>query len=211
MLKSLALGIILPVIAAVPGGCLDAVLKKAQGDVRVRAQGEEDFEPAAAGAPLLLGDEIQTAGKSSAHIVFLNGDTVLLKENSRLALTGTKKDVELSIPLGEFLIGLKRTLRGGESFRVKTPAAVAAVRGTLFWGLAAANKDTTYASFGHSVEITAEGKTIELKAGQTLKIPFGKAPEDPSPSTFKPSYLATFALGHSLEGLNKLVDLPKAK
>lgn len=198
------------VLLCAPGrsGAVDAVLQRVSGKVMVRAAGEKRFEKAAAGAPLLFGDQVKTMAGSLAHIVFSEGPTVLIKENSSLTLEGNRKDSQVSFRLGEFLIGLKQKLGAGRSFRVKTPAAVAAVRGTLFWGLSDKTKATTYACFGSVISIEAQGKTVELKAGQKTTIPYGKAPQETSPAGVPLSYLDTFAVDKSIDGLKDLVDHP---
>lgn len=202
---------ILPALVLLAGLCAsaraesDAVLVQAKGGVFVRSRGEKKFEPAAAGAPLLFGDEVKTLKSASAHVVFSAGDAVLVKENSQFTLSGGAKDVTLSFKVGEFLIGLSRKLAPGESFRVRTPAAVAAVRGTLFWGLSDAKKDSTYASFASPLAITAQGRTVVITPGQKVKIPFGKAPETAEASGIPLTYLDTFAVSGSLEGMAELV------
>lgn len=186
-----------------------AVLKEVRGKVLVRAQGEKKFERASAGDPLLFGDEIKSLKNSSAHVVFSNGDVVLIKQNTQFLLKGDEKKIFLSFSFGEFLIGLKRKLGNGESFQVKTPAAVAAVRGTLFWGLSDAESATTYASFGNFISITAAEKTILLEPGELVKIPFGKAPGESKPSGVPLTFLDTFGINGSIQGLDALVDLHK--
>lgn len=186
-----------------------AILKEVRGKVLVRAQGEKKFERASAGAPLLFGDEIKSLRSSSAHVVFSNGDVVLIKQNTQFILKGDEKKTFLSFSFGEFLIGLKRKLGDGESFQVKTPAAVAAVRGTLFWGLSDDKSATTYASFGNFISITAAEKTILLEPGEIVKIPFGLPPEESKPSGVALTFLDTFGINGSIQGLEALVDLPK--
>lgn len=196
--------------ASVPGtvGAVDAVLLRVRGTVMVRVAGEKIFEKAAPGAPLLFGDQVKTMAGSMAHILFSEGPTVLIKENSSLTLEGNRQNPQVSFKLGEFLIGLKKKLGSGRTFRVKTPAAVAAVRGTLFWGLSGKDKSSTYACFGSVISIEAQGKTVELKAGQKVVIPFGKAPQETYPAGVPLSYLDTFAVDNSIDGLKDLVDRP---
>lgn len=206
MLKPLILAVLCVLLSPASSGAVDAVLQRVSGKVMVRAAGEKHFEKAAAGAPLLFGDQIKTMAGSLAHIVFSEGPTILIKENSNLTLEGNRKDLQVSFKLGEFLIGLKKKLGEGRSFRVKTPAAVAAVRGTLFWGLSDKSKATTYACFGSVLSIEAQGKTVELRAGQKTTIPFGKAPQESVPAGVPLSYLDTFAVDKSIDGLKDLVD-----
>ncbi len=187
----------------------DAQLAAVQGKVTVKTGGASGYE-ARKGDPLFYGDEIMTDKDALAHIVFKDGTAVLLKGGSDLTVKGKRGDTFLHFSVGEFLIGLKKKLSPGEKFRVQTPAAVAAVRGTLFWGLSdPATKDSTYACFEHRVEITAQGKTVALDPGQKVKIPYGQAPETvASAADIPPDYVNTFKADGSLEGLEDLMPAP---
>lgn len=195
-------------LAASPTLAQHAVLKAAKGDVKVRAVGEKRFETAAAGTPLLFGDMLRTGPASMAHVVFPEGTAVLVKENANFSIQGEPRNILMNFSAGEFLIGLRRKLAKGESFRVRTPAAVAAVRGTLFWGKSDEKKDTDYVSFRDTIEVRAGGRKVLLEPGQYLHIPFGKAPEDPKASTVPMTYLETFAEEGKVDDLKERVDLP---
>ncbi|MCP5624029.1 hypothetical protein NL313_27505, partial [Klebsiella pneumoniae] len=78
---------------------------------------------------------------------------------------------------GEFLVGLKRLLKRGEWFKLRTPAAMASVRGTLFWGKSDKDRNLTIAGFGHRVDILALGKNVSVDAGMTTTVTYGKPPE----------------------------------
>lgn len=187
----------------------DAVIDRMSGEVLVRAAGEKAFTPAHAKAPLLFGDEVKTSASAVAHVVTNGGAAILLRPNTTMKLGGTADQTSLEIRLGEFLIGLKKKLAPKQSFQVRTPAAVAAVRGTLFWGLTDAKKDSTYASFGDTLVISAQGRTVRLTPGNKVKIPFGKKPGTPGPSGIPLSYVDNFAVEGSIQDLGALVDLPK--
>lgn len=192
-----------------PAFAVDAVLQAVRGKVSVKTGGLASYE-ARKGDPLFYGDEITTSADALAHVVFKDGAAVLLKGGTTLALKGKKKDTFLNFSVGEFLIGLKKKLQPGERFQVRTPAAVAAVRGTLFWGLSdPATKDTTYACFESRIEITAQGKSVTLEPGQKVKIPFGQAPEAAGSAADIPAdYVNTFKVNDSLQGLESLMAPP---
>jgi hypothetical protein len=194
---------------ALPAFSADAVLQSVRGKVQIKTGGVAAYE-ARKGDPLFFGDDIKTEKGALAHVVFKDGTAVLLKEGSSLSVKGKKGDTLLSFSVGEFLIGLKRKLAAGEKFRVRTPAAVAAVRGTLFWGLSdPATKDTTYACFESKIEITAQGRSVMLEPGQKVKIPFGKAPDAVASAADIPAdYVNTFKLDDSLQGLEQLMSVP---
>lgn len=186
----------------------DARLAKVSGSVSLRGFGRPAFVPAKGGEDLIFGDAVKVEKGGLAHLVFEDGAAVLLREECLLVLEGSEKGRTLAFEVGEFLVGLKKRLRG-TFFRVRTPAAVAAVRGTLFWGRSDEKQTTTYAGFGRTVEIMAQGKLVTLGPGETVTVRFGKAPSAPKPSTISFSYAKKFAIGGSLQGVGALREKPQ--
>jgi hypothetical protein len=132
---------------------------------------------------------------------------VLLRDDSLVTLQGDRKQRALSVRFGEFLIGLRRKLERNESFKVRTPAAVAAVRGTLFWGRSdAKDKSTTYAGFGRTVAVRAKGKTVLVTPGKTVVVPFGQPPGPPEPSLLGLDYAKHFEIDGQLRRLTELAE-----
>lgn len=205
--RGMILGFSLVLSAAVSRSwAADAVLEKARGQVFFKNKSSGKFFQARPGKPIAFGDEIKTGPGAVAHIVFPDGNAVLVKEKSRVALRGDKKNPLVDFEVGEFLIGLKKKLAAGRTFKVKTPVAVAAVRGTLFWGLSDEQKTTTYACFSGSIQIESGGKTVALEPGKTVKIPFGAPMEAVKPANIPPDYVKTFAVDDSLQGLDQIKE-----
>ncbi len=184
----------------------DASLVRISGEVQVRARGKTAFQKAYAGFPLSFGDLVQTQKAALAQVLFPDGNAILIKENTTLRMGGKPGKVQINIPAGEFLIGLKQKLARGKSLTVKTPAAVAAVRGTLFWGLSDAELNTTYACFQSAIEITAGGKSVTLKQGEKTFIPYGKPAQKIEPANVPLDYLDTFAVDGSIEGFKEMLQ-----
>lgn len=191
-----------------PAFAQDARLAKVSGPVSLRGFGRPAFVPAQGGEDLIFGDAVKVEKGGLAHVVFEDGAAVLLREECLLVLEGSEKGRTLAFEVGEFLVGLKKRLRG-TFFRVRTPAAVAAVRGTLFWGRSDEAQATTYAGFGRTVEIMAQGKRVTLGAGETVTVRFGRAPSAPEPSKIPFAYAKKFAIGGSLQGVGALREKPK--
>lgn len=183
----------------------EATLERLQGRVLTLAPGAKRFADAEAGDRLKPGAEVKTLKDAAAHLTFANGATVLVKERSSFTLGGTAARPFLSFQVGEFLIGLKRKLGKGRSFRVRTPAAVAAVRGTLFWGKSDEKNDSTYACFSDAIAITAQGRTVTLEKGKKVRIPYGKPPDEPEAADIPLSYVDTFAIDGSIQDLGDLL------
>lgn len=196
----LALSLLAPAASAA-----DAVIAKLKGKVEVMADGDDDWVRAKEGGLLLYGDSVRVPKGGLAHITLGAEKAVLLRERTVFRLGGTAEETELDFQFGEFLIGLKKRLTGRQRFVVRTPAAVAAVRGTLFWGLSdRKDKSTTYAGFGGKVSVQAEGKTVEVTPGKTVVVKMGEPPADPAPSAVTLEYAGKFMVDGSLQGLEAL-------
>ncbi len=197
-------------VLAGPAFAQDATLVATTGPVSILAEGGPRWLKAKGGEDLIFGDAIRVGKGGTAHIVLGDRGAVLLREESRLTLKGSARRTEPSVAFGEFLVGIRRKLTKGQSFKVRTPAAVAAVRGTLFWGKAAKeDKSTTYVGFGHEIEVTAGGKTVPVEPGKTVTIAFGSAPSEPAPSPVGLSYAEKFMIGGSLQGVEALAEKDK--
>lgn len=80
-----------------------------------------------------LGDTLITAKASRVELRYPDNTLVRLEENSRLilALRG-KASPEPTLQAGKLWANVKKIGQGGTGFGVRTPTAVAAVRGTVF-------------------------------------------------------------------------------
>ncbi len=193
-------------LSAAPLSAQDATLAAVMGKVSIRSEGEKRYLPAKTGDSLIYSDVVKTGPNSLAHIIFADGSAVLVKENSRLVLQGTPEKKVVSFSIGEFLVGIKRKFSTWQSFKVRTPSAVAAVRGTLFWGKVEKDGSVQFAGLGHTVSVTAKGKTVLLKAGQKTSVTPGSQPAEPQPHDIPTSYAKTFAVGDSIQGLEALLE-----
>jgi hypothetical protein len=110
-----------------------ARLRFIHGDVTVETK--DGGHPGAAGEALASGDAVATGGKAAAIVELADGSRLKLRESSRLVLSlPGPRDVstEVFLALGSVFAKVTKRLPGGE-FRVRTPSAVAAVRGTQFF------------------------------------------------------------------------------
>ena len=89
---------------------------------------------------------------------------------------------------------------------MKTPAAVAAVRGTLFWGLSDAELNTTYACFQSAIEITARRQISDAETGRKNFYPLRQTRAKIEPASVPLDYLDTFAVDGSIEGFKEMLQ-----
>lgn len=152
-----------------------------RGNVEYDEKSSGDLIPLVSGQALALGSRI-ISGQGSATIALENdAGTVLLRENSELELMslGRSPDggvaVELELLHGEADADVKSD--SGSRFQIKTPSAIAAVRGTKY-RVRTAQGSTRSEVLSGSVSVKSEGAVL-LPAGfgvlaQTGK-PIGKA------------------------------------
>jgi len=203
---------LLAALLAAPAFAQDATLTRISGPVFILPEGRVGYLEAKGGEELLFGDAIRVRKGGTAHVTMKDGGAVLLREETLMTLLGTTRRKILAVKFGEFLVGLKRRLKAGESFKVRTPAAVAAVRGTLFWGKSdRADQSSAYAGFGHAVAVRAQGKTVVVDPGMTVTVAFGAAPADPIESAVGLDYTKNFMIGGSLQGVEALAETDKLK
>lgn len=103
------------------------------GDVTI--EGSAGGRLAKSGSALAEGDSVTTAAGAVVVIELPDGSRLKLRESSRLAVTlqGPKSAVtEAALSFGSVFAKITKRL-AGQPFQVRTPTAVAAVRGTEFF------------------------------------------------------------------------------
>ncbi|MFN3861015.1 MAG: FecR domain-containing protein [Roseateles sp.] len=97
---------------------------------------QADGRPLVAGDKLDAGATLRTGATGRVRLKFSDGSIVVLADNSQLRIVaytapaGQPRAAELLLELG--LVGQRVTPSAGGSWRVRTPTAVTAVRGTEF-------------------------------------------------------------------------------
>jgi hypothetical protein len=158
----------------------DARLTKVSGEVSIHTAENPEGIQAEEGMPLEEGDRITTGEGSSAEIGFEDGHLVSLEAASDLTLSRTSRaETELTLTLGG-LIAKIQALAASEALRVRTPTAVAAVRGTEF-GVDVASAETHVGVFDEGkVEVAGDsGEPQLLVSNQETVIARGGGPLRP--------------------------------
>lgn len=172
-----------PAAAPSPAPNYDARLTAVSGEVTVYTA-DAPTQPAAAsvGMPLDEGDRVVVAAGGSAE-VSLDGTSLLeLGENADFTLTSlSRARAELSLALGSLLAKIQKL--GDDRLQVRTPAAVAAVRGTEF-GVDAggAGAEARVGVFDEGrVEVTGSGGMETLTPNQETSVRPGERPRPAAP------------------------------
>jgi len=143
-MKRLSIGLLLVLVALMAINCKDKPQQPTQntakvifliGDVQVKES--DNWVTAIENMILYQGNEIKTGDMAQCNIVIGDNSFISIKEKSHLLLESLYKDINgnennsLNLQVGKSVINPKKLLKG-EEFQVKTPTAIAAVRGTKF-------------------------------------------------------------------------------
>jgi hypothetical protein len=149
-----------------------AVVAEVEGTVEARFSAGEDWGPLTPDTVLEPGDSVRTGDGSSARLVNGDGDVVEVQENSEVEV-GDQLPKQSAFRL--FLGGLlaKVSPDPGKKFRISTPIAVAAVRGTEFvvdvsddGGTEVGVSEGKISLQGTSADGTAEGEEVVVDRAQ---------------------------------------------
>lgn len=165
-----------------------AMVTAVSGNVRVKA-GEGAFRPLRTGDQLNGGESVLTGPRSSASFRFADGTTLIQQASSklsfgRLAAYGKTGMVstEISLDSGRLEASAARQLAPAGGFQVRTPVAVAGLRGTAFRvNVAEDGKRMSNEVTEGVVAVSARGKAVDVAAGQGTFTEAGKPPAPTRP------------------------------
>ena len=170
------------------------VLAKVSGSVNI--QDSAGTRPAANGNRVTQGSYVITGPVSSATLLFSNGSTVTVNENTRMEVsqffqdshdntgfpTGrsepSRSTTRLKLDYGE-IIGSTKKLNSASVYEINTPVGIAGIRGTTWYAkVVEITADTLVALFGvidGQVDFTPTGKTvIHIDGGKQVEIKLTK-------------------------------------
>jgi hypothetical protein len=149
-----------------------AIVYRLMLDKRLEWNAEGRLAPL--GQRLAQEDVVVTSANTRAMIRFTDdGSTVRLDPSSRLVITGPGVDRNtlvktVNLELGDLFASVTR--QGARNFQVRTPAGVAAVKGTEFIVRVGADQSTTIITLDGVVEFFNDAGTVDVNAGNTLEI-----------------------------------------
>ena len=151
------------------------------------------------GQQLRMGDGV-SVNSGSATLQFTDGATIVMSANSELTIDSVSAQkqsrsqaIDISLPRGDIKVTVpKRSAK--PKFRVKTPAAVAAVRGTEFRVSSSVPDAIDQSAEMRSevlegvVDISAQGQSSLVNAGFGVKTTKGQPPSNLAPLLSAPSW-----------------------
>lgn len=156
-------------------------IAKAEGQVEVRRQGKESWEPAALGAILGQDDVIRTAAGATVELE-AGGNTVTLLPGTDVKIAELTSDLTRYL-LGSGLLAGDAPAGAGRTLQVDvegTDVAVKAQGGRFRMSSNGAGTVAVAAQDG-DVRVAAKGKEVVLKKGERSLVLPGAAPTDAAP------------------------------
>lgn len=129
------------------------------------------------GEPLADGDAVATGPGATALVALADGSRIKLKETSRVVLTLPRAKApatSILLTLGGVFAKVTKRAAGSE-FRVRTPTAVAAVRGTRFF--TAYGREVKNAKGARDLWVCVDEGVVDVgtdSAAKALPVPAGK-------------------------------------
>lgn len=126
-------------------------------------------------------DQLKAGSASSVHLQLRNQTLLRLQPQSAITMDKVDKasrDVVLTLPEGSLQASVENMRKSGGRFSIRTPSAVAAVRGTVF-ELQASAQSSGLACYEGQVDVSAQKVTVEVPAGMGTYVEKGKTPQQP--------------------------------
>ena len=112
-----------------------AAISSMKGNVQIRAANNRKYDSAFKGQMVRTGDWIKTDKKVFVAIVFLDGSNVKIQSNTEIEIKSsriTAKELKTQMYIAEGQAWSKVSKQKNGEFKIKTPTAVASVKGTEF-------------------------------------------------------------------------------
>ena len=166
--------------AGIAADATSAMLTSVKGKVAVQAKGSGSWQQATNKMTVKDGDTVKTSSGASAIVKFKDGSMIKIGPMSatKISATGTGKSVDMESGKTWSRV---RKLDKESDFKIKTPTAVAGVRGTFF-SSEAEEAQSQFDVFDGEVVVsnTDESESVSVTAHQRTTVGAGKAPAAPS-------------------------------
>ncbi|MFN7730162.1 MAG: FecR domain-containing protein [Bdellovibrio sp.] len=172
----------------------NGVMMVVKGDIKVTSGKDGKTEPGKVGRKVFSGDSILAGVDSRAKIVMSDRNILNVSPESKITIEKytndaktDSKNVEIKVEYGKVRAQIEQKYDGDKNkFNIKTPTAVAGVRGTDFiTGFNRATRETSIVTFSGMVAVGTAGpngqiqNAVFVRPGQTTNVGEGRAPEAP--------------------------------
>jgi hypothetical protein len=160
------------------------VLSIVGGDVLIMKPGEKEWVRGEAGMTLGVDYKVKTKANGNATLTFFEGSTIELKSDTEIGLAElviaeTTNTIKLKQTLGETISKVKKLADPASRYEIETPAAVAAVRGSIMYVTVAQDGKTIVGNMEGLISVIAQGVEVKLPVNTRVTIMPGYPPEQP--------------------------------
>ncbi|MGQ0644433.1 MAG: FecR family protein [Elusimicrobiota bacterium] len=161
-----------------------AELKSVRGSAQVQRAGAQSWAAAKSGSRVKDGDTVKTGPGSQTDILLPQGHRLLVRERTTLKIDSSNPDdMRLSLAAGRVRAFVAK-LRKRNKFEMRTPVAVASVRGTVFELEVGEDQSSRLSVLEGSVnyrDLAGLGSDVLVLQGNSVLIEPGAAPRAPEP------------------------------
>lgn len=166
-----------------------ASVTRVSGDVKFAGSGSGAWSKLAEGDTLEEGSKIRTGVDGEVTLTWFSGNSVKVYPLTEITLESLSKSREggektvLRLDMGKVLSKASKLRQNGSSFDLRTPVALAGVRGTGFLAEhdAAAGKSSFTVVEG-SIAVSAMDVTVILQSEQSAAVMMNEPPSQPAPA-----------------------------
>ena len=157
-----------------------AAISSMKGNVKIRSANQRKFDTAYKAQMIRTGDWLKTDKNVFVAIVFLDGSIIKIQSNTEIEIKSsriTAKELKTQMYISEGQAWSKISKQNNGEFRIKTPTAVASVKGTEFdVDFDDMSESTSLVVLEGEVEFGNELGTVIAGAMQGASVTQGEAP-----------------------------------
>jgi hypothetical protein len=157
------------------------------GSVDISVPGSIEVQPGTDGMTLDAGDRVKTSPDSAVLLTFFDGSTITLEpdtdiEIEQIDLTDNQQTINIILKqwTGKTWSHVVKMADRRYHYEVKTPSAVALVRGTQFLTEVDEAGTTTVLTAEGLVSVSAQGTEVFLPVGEQTTVEQGTPPSEPT-------------------------------
>ena len=169
-------------------------LSTLNGSVELQRPGANTWEEAENGMTIEAGSWVKTTPNSEALLTFFTGTTIKLEPSTQLMVeqvegSGGNQPAAIVLKqwLGKTLSRVEKLADPGSRYEIQTPSASAMVRGTQFVTEVSETGATKVQTIEGLVSVSAQGKEVQLPAGQQTTVEPGASPSEPTTTLLIPA------------------------
>ncbi len=181
-------------------GSEQASVAAIQGMVFTQTDNSDIWKPVTSESSVEEGDLVRTGDDSSVVLTYPDDSHTTVAPNSELTILlmasaedGSRQEIVLRQEIGSTRNVVQPLPSADSKFEIQTPSAIVTVRGTEFMVDVDSSGATMVAVDEGIVEVSAQGMTVTLNAGETTTVSPGSPPAtaEPIPTVTKPPNKAT--------------------